>query len=55
MLQVTALGSKDYQLRIPVRLRQVTLLTAAPTLAAQSSGMLTPCTPSWQLIIEMTP
>lgn len=38
MLQSSALGTTDYQLRIPVRLRHVSILDAAPAIELGSSG-----------------
>ena len=38
MLQTSALGSTDYQLRIPVRLRHVAILDAAPIIPVEGPG-----------------
>ena len=38
MLQTSALGTTDYQLRIPVRLRYVAILDAAPIIPVEGSG-----------------
>ena len=38
MLQAGALGSSDYQLRIPTKIRQLEILDAKPALAAGSES-----------------
>ena len=43
MLQAGALGSSDYQLRIPTKIRQLEILDAKPALAAGSESELLAC------------
>lgn len=38
MLQTSALGSTDYQLRIPVKLRHVAVADASPNILNEASG-----------------
>ena len=40
MLQAGALGSSDYQLRIPTKIRHLEILNAKPALPAGSEGAL---------------
>lgn len=46
MLQSSALGSTDYQLRIPVRLRHVAISNAAPANKPGTSGLPPLCNAS---------
>ena len=45
MLQAGALGSSDYQLRIPTKIRQLEILNAKPALPAGSESESLSCAP----------
>ncbi len=55
MLQAGALGSTDYQLRIPTKIRHLEILDAKPAMPAGSESESLPPAASWSALSQRPP
>jgi hypothetical protein len=55
MLQAGALGSTDYQLRIPTKIRHLEILDAKPALPASSESESLPPAAPWSALLQSIP